>query len=219
MYHSYMSRYLGDRRTRKDFDNIFDWQSYKRDIEVLYREHQKQRGTFRTSSFYWLHDKRDFLKFFHKGKLRKLILLERYCQVLRQRGILPERPTYTLEDFIVHFHHFGTTFSQSYEQTVNDLNSLSNDEYYAILDSVLYKDVIIYRLPRVRPRLIKFAKGMTYTEHRIKGIPRKMIFIKTHSTKTYFTKKERIIMGTPTKALIRDRVKWYKDCYERIRDV
>lgn len=91
----------------------------------------------------------------------------------------------SMEDFVVHLHIWGDSFSKTPKEIRKDLDTVSDKDYFRVLDS-LYTDVV--HLPRLRKRvLIYLRKGHIYSAgrvshklyRRLSGIPDK-----------YFTKKE-----------------------------
>lgn len=209
MYRRYMSIALGDTRTRKDFGDFIEWNDYKRDTEEKYRKLQK--GTFRdrTSTFYYLHDRLELKEWFRKKKVRRLILLERMVERLRLLGKLPERLYLSLEDFIVHWHWFKDTFIKEHPQIMKDLETVDNELYWDIYYSVLYKDVDVQYRYRVG---LHTRAGKDCTINRVNN--RVVSNLGEHQIKTYGKATYGHDEGD---CIIRDRVRYFKDYFERLR--
>ena len=220
MEYGYVKRKLGLKESRADFETDLDWAVHKAKVIDAYIKDREATGYIYRSNFYKIHDLKDYKSYFKKSKYRRLILLEKMCDRFRATGILPDRPRLLLEDFIEHLHWYKDTFNKSYDEIQEDLSKLDKGLKEDVLYSILYKDVYIGYLYRVSPRLGMYLRtGAIYSKDRISGKSLKRI---DGVSARYFTKGEMDIinkMNTCVVGVVRDRICWYKDYYERMRQV
>lgn len=211
---SRLRKKLGITQTRKDFESDLDWNLFKRDTIERYKRDREARGYVFRDNFHKIFGGKDLLKLIKVRKYRRIILIERMCELLRLRGLLPEHTNICLEDFIVHLHWYKDTFEKSPEEIREDLKDIDNNLYWGIIDSVLYEGIdVIYRY-RVSPHLIRYIKkGYVYSFDRVMGRPRRRLY---GSTGNFFKGKDlRLVEKAKANelVLVRDRLMWYKDTY------
>jgi len=152
------------------------------------------------------------LRIFSNYGFRALPLIETKYYLLGEAGKIPIdtiKSKISLDDFVVHLHLLGNTFNRSGRQLLNDLTSVSDEEYFRVLDSIFYKDIFVTYLYKVRKRLLTYLdKHQVYTVSRQSH---KLMNKVDNLSDRYFTKQEREIINSPKEiCLVRDRVQYYR---------
>ena len=154
------------------------------------------------------------IRMFRDRSVRKDRKIEAYYYLLAEADKLPLDLRYrvSLEDFVVHLRVFGDTFSKDSRTLLGDLNTLSNEDYFRILDSVFDTNTLIIYMYRVRKRLLIYLKkGIIYTTSRV---THKLLNRVDSIPKNYFTLREKKVIDYKGEVcLIRDRVRFFKDYY------
>ena len=120
----------------------------------------------------------------------------------------------SVEDFAVHLHLWGDTFSKDTSTIKRELKGVEPTLYKDILDSIYYKDVYITYLPKIRHRLLIYLKkGSVYTIGRVSHKLRRKL---SGLSPRYFTLRENNIISNRDKliGIVCNRVKFYKEFYE-----
>lgn len=171
-------------------------------------------------SYYWYLYKRES-HFWDTPKepceqgMREVPKLERVYYLLAEAKHLDiDLHKISVDDFTVHLHLWGDSFSKGTQTIKEDLKGVAPDLYRGILDSLYYKDVYIAYLPRVRHRLLAYLKkGAVYTTGRVTRTLLKKV---DGGSPKYFTLRENQIISNRDKmvGIVCDRVKFYKEFYE-----
>jgi len=156
-----------------------------------------------------------FFSLFMTQPLRDIPILEvAYRRYAEAHGLIGSQ--LSVEDFTVHLHLRGDTFSKTPKQVKRDLKKVSAEDYAAVLDSIFYKDVFITYLPTIRKRLLIYLKkGAIYTVGRVSHTLKRRVLDKGVSTK-YFTLRENQIISNRDKqiGIVCNRLNFYKEFYE-----
>lgn len=180
---------------------------------IAYRDYLKRVKVRPPTPFYRVDN--SLINRFRDRGVRRTIKLETRYYLLGEADKLPLDLRYrlSLEDFCVHLRIFGDTFSKDTQTIERELKSVSDSQYFEIIDSIFYKDYLVTYMYRVRRRLLIYLKkGSIYTVSRV---THRLLNRLQVIPKKYFTLREQKVIDYPGEiCLIRDRVRFFKDYYE-----